>query len=152
VNQRPPTEPLRAARRRRSQGAQSGQSRQSGQVRQSGQAAVELALVFPFVAMLLLLLVQVGVIVRDQILVVHAAREGAREAAVEPAPGAARSAAVAGSGLDPDRLDVEVADRGPPGSRVRVTATYRAPTVVPIIGAAMKDIRLHASATMRVER
>lgn len=113
---------------------------------------MELALVIPFVAMLLLLLVQVGLIARDQILVVHAAREGVREAAVEPAPGAARSAALAGSGLDPGRLQIEVTDRGPPGSRVRVTATYRAPTVVPIIGAALKDIQLRASATMRVER
>ncbi len=119
---------------------------------QSGQAAVELALAFPFAALLLLLLVQVGLIVRDQILVVHAAREAAREAAVEPAPGAARDAAVSGSGLDPERLQVEVADRGPPGSRVRVTATYRAPTVVPIVGAAMGDIALRATATMRVER
>ena len=120
--------------------------------RSQGQAAVELALIVPFVAVLLLLLVQVGLIVRDQILVVHAAREGAREAAVEPAPGAARSAALAASGLDPGRLDVAVADRGPPGSRVRVTATYRAPTVVPIVGAAVRDVRLQASATMRVER
>lgn len=119
---------------------------------QAGQASVELALALPFVAMLLLLLVQVGVIVRDQILVVHAAREAAREAAVEPAPGAARSAALAGSGLDPGCLEVEVTDRGPPGSRVRVTATYRAPTLVPILGAAIKDIQLRASATMRVER
>jgi hypothetical protein len=111
-----------------------------------------LALVIPFVAVLLLVLVQVGLIARDQILVVHAAREGAREAAVEPAPGAARSAALSGSGLDAERLDVEVTDRGPPGSRVRVTATYRSPTVVPIVGAALKDIHLRASATMRVER
>ena len=111
-----------------------------------------MALVLPFVAVLLLALLQVGLIARDQILVVHAAREGAREAAVEPAPGAARSAALSGSGLDSERLDVEVTDRGPPGSRVRVTATYRSPTVVPIVGAALKDIQLRASATMRVER
>ena len=123
-----------------------------GGLAQSGQAAVELALIFPFVAMLLLLLVQVGMIVRDQILVVHAAREGAREAAVEPAPGAARDAAISSSGLAADRLDVEVSGRGAPGSRVKVTATYRAPTEVPIVGAAVKDVRLSASATMRVER
>ncbi len=124
----------------------------SSDVRQTGQAAVELALVLPFLAVLLLLLVQVGLLVRDQVLVVHAAREGAREAAVEPAPGAAREAAPAGSGLDPGRLDVDVAGRGGPGSRVKVTATYRSPTAVPVIGAAMGDMRLEASATMRVER
>ncbi|MFP5318665.1 MAG: TadE/TadG family type IV pilus assembly protein [Acidimicrobiia bacterium] len=118
----------------------------------TGQAAVELALVLPFLAVLLLLLVQVGLIVRDQVLVVHAAREGAREAAVEPAAGAARKAAVASSGLDPGRLDVAVSGRGGPGSRVRVTTSYRAPTAVPLVGAALGDIRLRASATMRVER
>jgi Flp pilus assembly protein TadG len=124
----------------------------SNHIRQAGQAAVELALVLPFLAVLLLLLVQVGMLVRDQVLVVHAAREGAREAAVEPAAGAAREAALAGSGLEPGRLDVDVTGRGGPGSRVKVTATYRSPTAIPLIGAAMGDIRLEASATMRVER
>ena len=38
-----------------------------------GQATVELALVLPVIAMLMLLLVQVGVLVRDQVLVIHAA-------------------------------------------------------------------------------
>ena len=38
-----------------------------------GQATVELALVLPVIALLMLLLVQVGVLVRDQVLVIHAA-------------------------------------------------------------------------------
>ena len=50
-----------------------------------GQASVELALVLPLVVLLLLAVVQLGLLVRDQILVVHAAREAAREAAVDPA-------------------------------------------------------------------
>src|SRR5207247_8954779 len=66
--------------------------------RDDGQAAVELALVLPLVALLLLVLVQVGLVVRDQVLVVHAAREAAREAAVDAAPEAARRAAEASSG------------------------------------------------------
>jgi len=124
----------------------------AGRAGQAGQAAVELALVLPFLAVLLLSLVQVGLLVRDQVLVVHAAREAAREAAVEPAAGAAREAALSSSGLDPGRLDVAVSGRGGPGSRVKVTATYRSPTAVPVIGAALGDMRLEASATMRVER
>ena len=47
---------------------------------------MELALVLPLVVALLLAVVQVGLIVRDQVLVVHAAREAAREAAVDPDP------------------------------------------------------------------
>ncbi|MGI9034059.1 MAG: TadE family protein [Acidimicrobiales bacterium] len=116
-----------------------------------GQAAVELALVLPLVAAVLLAIVQVGLLVRDEVLVVHAAREAAREAAVEAAAGAPRQAAVAGSGLEANRLQVDVSGRGAAGSRVRVNVRYRAPTDVPLVGAAVGDVTLQASATMRVE-
>lgn len=117
-----------------------------------GQAAVELALVLPLVVVLLLSLVQLGLLVRDQILVVHAAREAAREAAVDPAPEAPRKAAVASSSLAEARLTVSASGRGAPGSRVKVEVSYRAPTAVPLVGAAVGDLTLRASATMRVER
>jgi Flp pilus assembly protein TadG len=116
-----------------------------------GQAAVELALALPLVAVLLLALVQIGFLVRDQVLVVHAAREGVRQAAVDSGSDAARRAAAASSGLASDRLDVSVSGRGGPGSRVRVTVHYKAPTNVPLVGAAIGDLDMHASATMRVE-
>jgi Flp pilus assembly protein TadG len=117
-----------------------------------GQASVELALVLPLVFILLLGIVQLGLLVRDQILVVHAAREAAREAAVDPAADAAAGAAAASSTLDGARLTVTTSGRGATGSRVRVEVAYRAPTGVPIIGAALGDLTLRASATMRVER
>ena len=117
-----------------------------------GQASVELALVLPLVFVLLLGIVQLGLLVRDQILVVHAAREAAREAAVDPAADAASRAAAASSTLDGARLTVTTSGRGATGSRVRVEVAYRAPTGVPIIGAALGDLTLRASATMRVER
>lgn len=116
-----------------------------------GQAAVELALVLPLVATMLLALVQCGLVVRDQILVVHAAREAAREAAVDPAVEAARRAALASSTLDGERLSVVVGPRGAAGSRVRVDVDYRSATSVPIVGALMGDVRLRAWAIMRVE-
>ena len=116
-----------------------------------GQAAVELALVLPLLALLLLALVQVGLVVRDQILVVHAAREAAREAAVDPSADAARAAASGSSSLDGSRLEVTVSGRGAPGSRVRVTATYGRPTAAPLVGGVVQGLRLKASATMRVE-
>ena len=117
-----------------------------------GQAAVELALVLPLVAILLLALVQVGLIVRDQILVIHAAREAAREAAVDAGSDVPGRAAAASSTLDAGRLTVESSDRGGPGSRVEIRVSYRAPTDVPLVGGALPDITLEASATMRVER
>lgn len=117
-----------------------------------GQAAVELALVLPLVALLLLALVQAGLVIRDQILVVHAAREAAREAAVDPAADTPAKAAAASSTLDSGRLTVDSSGRGKAGSRVRVHVRYEAPTDVPIVGAALPDVTLEASATMRVER
>ena len=120
--------------------------------RGEGQAAVELALALPLVALLLLTVVQLGLLVRDQILVVHAAREGARQAAVDGAPDAARRAAVSASGLPAGGMAVSASGRGGPGSRVRVEVRYRAPTDVPLVGAALGDVTLGASATMRVER
>lgn len=119
---------------------------------EDGQAAVELALVLPLVATLLLALLQVGFVVRDQILVAHAAREAAREAAVDPEPEAARRAAVAGSGLDPSRLEIVVTGREGPGSRAEVTARFVSRTDVPVVGALLDDIPLRARAAMRVER
>jgi Flp pilus assembly protein TadG len=113
---------------------------------------VELALVLPLVVMLLLAVVQLGLLVRDQILVVHAAREAAREAAVEPAADAPRRAALASSTLTDDRLTVTSTGRGAPGSRVKVEVSYKPSTGVPLVGAAVGKLTLRASATMRVER
>ena len=117
-----------------------------------GQAAVELALVLPLVVLLLLAVVQVGLVVRDQVLVVHAAREAARQAAVDPSPDAPKRAALAGSNLQSDRLDVVVSGRGGAGSRVKVQLRYRAPAEVPLVGPALGDVTLEAEATMRVEQ
>lgn len=119
--------------------------------RDRGQSSVEVALLLPFVAVLLLGVVQVGLVVRDQVLVVHAAREAARAAAVDPAESAARDAAEAATALSPARLDVAVVGRGDVGSRVSVTVTYASPTVVPVVGRLLGDVTVSARATMRVE-
>jgi hypothetical protein len=119
--------------------------------RDEGQATVELALVLPVLVMLLMLVMQVGLVVRDQVMLIHAAREGARAAAVEDDPGAARTAALAGARLDPDRLEVTTRGRAGPGSYVTVTLTYPSLTDLPLVGRLVGDIELEASATMRVE-
>lgn len=117
-----------------------------------GQAAVELALVLPLIALLALLLLQVALVVRDQVLVVHAAREGAREAAVSAEPDAARRGALAGAHLEPGRLQAHASGRAEPGSRVRVEVRYVSVTDVPVLGPLVGDVWLSGSATMRVER
>ncbi|MEA3020457.1 MAG: hypothetical protein QOI47_1981 [Actinomycetota bacterium] len=119
--------------------------------REGGQAAVELALALPLLAIMALALLQVALVVRDQVLLTHAAREAAREAAVAGDPDAARRGALAGARLDPGRLEVRAAGRDGPGSRVTVTLSYRSPTDVPVVGALVGDVHLAASVTMRVE-
>jgi Flp pilus assembly protein TadG len=113
-----------------------------------GQAALELALCLPILALLLLALVQVGLVVRDQVAVVHAAREGARAAAVTGAgPSDAVAAAHGAVRLDAGRLAVDAAR----GDVVRVTVRYRAPTDVPLVGRLIGDVSLRATAVMRAE-
>lgn len=117
-----------------------------------GQAAVEVALVLPLVMLLALLLLQVALVLRDQVLVTHAAREAAREAAVSAGQDLPRRAALAGTDLREDRVEVEVGRRGAAGSRVRVEVRYRAPTNLPIIGPMVGDVELSGATTMRVEK
>ena len=116
-----------------------------------GQATVEAALVLPLVVLLLLAVVQVGLLVRAEVLVTHAAREAARSAAVDSDPEAAARAAKGSTTLDPHRMSVNVKGRDGPGSRVQVEVTYSAATEVPLVGALIGDVTVHATATMRVE-
>jgi Flp pilus assembly protein TadG len=126
---------------------------------------VELALVLPLLAGLLLGLVQIGLLVRDQVLVVHAAREAVRAAAVREAgvreatvregpsqngPDTARNAALAavGSTLEPDRLRVDLTEGG---GRVSVRVGYRDPIRLPLLRVVARDVRLAAYAEARRE-
>jgi hypothetical protein len=112
---------------------------------------VELVLVLPVVAIFALVVVQVALVARMQLLVTHAAREGARAAALDPTVTAARDAVVAGAPLDPAHLDVTIAGGRAPGDRVTVQVRYRAPTDVPVVGPLVPDVVVTATATMRVE-
>ncbi len=117
----------------------------------AGQAAVELVLVLPLVVVVALAALQVAVVARDQVLVVHAAREGARQAAVSPDDDAVGEAAGGATALHRARLVVRTR-RAPDAGPVTVTATYEAPTTVPIVGALVGDVELEGTVTMRFER
>ena len=117
-----------------------------------GQATVELALVLPLVAVLLLVALQVGLVLRDHVLVGHAAREAVRAAAVaeDDRTGAATRAAERAGPLASDDLHLRVVEvEG--GEAVRVELDYESSTDVPLVGTLLPDVRLSASATMRVE-
>ena len=106
----------------------------------------------PLLALLALCLVQLGLVARDQVRVTFGAREGARQAAVEDDEAAVRRAVTASTRLAADRLEIDVGDRGQPGSRVTVRVAYRAPTDLPLVGRLVGDVQLEGVATMRVER
>ncbi len=119
----------------------------------SGQGLVEFALVLPLVLIMTLALVQVGLLVKDQLVVQGSARAGARQAAVDSDDGTVREAAVsAAASLDPDRIEVSVRRVGSFGSPATVTVRYHAPIAISLVAWLFPDsVDLSASATMRQE-
>jgi hypothetical protein len=115
---------------------------------EEGQATVELALLLPFFVLLLMAIIQVGLVVHARVLVTHAAREGARAAAVGATDEEVRQAVAVAGDLPVHRLRVEVARVN--GAAV-VSVYYVDPTAVPLIGAMLSDVELAATATMRLE-
>jgi Flp pilus assembly protein TadG len=124
-----------------------------GRSRSRGSATLEFALVLPLVLVMALALVQVGVLVKDRLVVAEAARAGAREASVTVNDDAARQAAVeAAASLDPARLEVRVDRMGGTGAPVAVAVTYHAPVAIPLVTWLFPStVDLAATATMRQE-
>ena len=109
-----------------------------------GQAAVELALALPAIVMLLLAIVQFALVARDELLVVHAAREAARAASVGASGAGAAARVLPGARVSIDG-GVHV------GDTVVATVGYRAVTDLPLVGPLIPDPWLHATITMRAE-
>ncbi len=116
-----------------------------------GQATVELALALPLLVLLTLAVVQVGVLARDRVAVTHAARAGARAAAVDPSPEGVRAAVARASGLDPALFGVTVAGDASSGSLVTVRVAYRDRTDVALIGPLVPDVTLTETFVVKVE-
>ena len=116
--------------------------RRAGKQGQCGQATVELALVLPLVAVIGWAFLEVGLVLRDNVLCVHAAREAARALAVGEDPVAA---AQRRSGLGPEL--VVTFDRET-GTAVVVLALGRR---LPLFGRLAPGASLRQQATMRIE-
>lgn len=99
----------------------------------------------------MLVFVQVGLLVRDHILVVHSAREAARAAAVDPTTEAATAAAIAATGLDSDKLHVDTAGNRTTGGLLQVTVRYRPELAVPIVDRLFPAVTIQETLTVRVE-
>jgi TadE-like protein len=116
-------------------------------------ASVEFALVLPLVLLMALALLEIGLLVKDRLVVEGSARAGARQGAVTRDDAeAARAAERAAVGLDPGRLEFLVNREGGAGSPVTVKVLYHAPVVVPLVTWLFPDsIDLQATAIMRQE-
>jgi Flp pilus assembly protein TadG len=116
-------------------------------------AAVEFALVLPLVLTMVLAILQVGLLVKDRLVIEGSARAGARQGAVSSDEAAVRQAAVdAAASLDPDLLEVSIQREGGGGTAVTVTVVYHAPVVVPVVDWLFPAVvDLTATAVMRQE-
>jgi Flp pilus assembly protein TadG len=116
-------------------------------------AAVEFALVLPLVLIMGLALLQVGLLLKDQLVLQGSARAGARVGAVTADDAEVRQAAIdAAPSLDTEQLEVSVLREGGGGSPVTVVIVYHAPLVVPLVDWLFPAVvDLSASAVMRQE-
>jgi Flp pilus assembly protein TadG len=135
-------------RARRPLRARRGEADPFGRRGTRGQATVEFAFLLPLVVLAALAVIQVALVVRDQMGVVHAAREAARAVSVDTDPASAARAAH----RTLPRAEVSVTDRPRVGGEITVHVRYHSVTSLPLVGALFPDPDLSASATMRVER
>jgi hypothetical protein len=121
-----------------------------------GQATLEAALTLPVVLLALLLIVQVGIVVRDALALTGAAREGARTAAVTASDDEARAAIRQAAGpLDAGRIEIAFAPSADwaAGEAITVRCSYVERLAIPIVSRIVSfDLPLRASSTMRAER
>lgn len=107
---------------------------------------MELALATPVLCLLLLGIVQLTVVVRDQLRLIELARVAARAASVADDPG---GAAAGTTGRDPPN-GMQMTTSVEAGT-VTVSMSAVTITTVPLIGDLLPDITLEASSTMPLE-
>jgi Flp pilus assembly protein TadG len=118
-----------------------------------GSAAVEFALVLPLLLVVLLGFVQVGLVVRDRVLVEAAARAAARAAAIVDDQTQIEGAAMdAAPSLDPSHATVEVTRAGTRGDPVSVRIVYDDPVRLPLVAWLVGDgVTMTSTAVIRQE-
>lgn len=130
----------------------------SGGRSERGAALVEFALVAGLLIFLLLAVVELSLLLNAQIVLVSAAREGVRRAAVDGGSSAAAARRVQESlrlgRIDPHRAEVRIAPRRAGyGGTVRVRIRYRYPLMTAAVRALAGDsVLLTAEAIARGER
>jgi Flp pilus assembly protein TadG len=115
---------------------------------EDGQSTVEFALVLPVIVLFMLMIVQVGIVVRQKILVTNSSREAARILSVEN-----------NSGRATDKVkemisdaDVKISRPSKQGEYLTVTVSDVVPSNLPIIGNILPDVTVKSKTSMRVEK
>jgi Flp pilus assembly protein TadG len=106
--------------------------------------------VLPLLLVLMFGIMEVAVVARSEIQLLHAAREGARAAAASPDAGVAAQAARSALGPRGANARISVVRPSSVGSKATVRISLRHKVAAPLFGGFPVD--LGASASMRVER
>jgi hypothetical protein len=117
------------------------------------QATAEFALVLPLLLLVFLLFAQAVTVMRAQIAVTAAAREGARKGVETGNPVLIEGAALrSAAGLDSEKIRVAVSG-GPRrrGEWIRVEVEYEVPITIPAVGRFFPAVTVSGSAEMRIE-
>ena len=114
-----------------------------------GQSTVELAVIIPILVLLILLSVQAALVLRDRVLVVHAARAAARAVIVDPQVTSA-VAALELQGPPISTASVTLSGGSSGGSLATVTVRMRA-TRVPIVGRVVASTVLQERLVVMIE-
>lgn len=117
---------------------------------QRGSATVEFVLVFPLIVLVLVASLEVAALARTRMVVVAAAREGARVAATHPDPARAVAAVRGALGDAGDAARISVARPHVVGRPATVEVSLRQKLRAPLLE--WMSVTLTGRATMRVER
>jgi len=114
-----------------------------------GQSTVELAVVLPVVVVLVLVVLQAALLVRDRVVLVHATRAVGRTVIVDPTEHAARRTLV-DQGPPGAHATVQLSGDRRPGGLVTVRLAAR-PTQLPLVGRVVGAIELREQLVVMVE-
>lgn len=115
---------------------------------EQGQATVEIAVVIPVLAIFLMLIIQVGVVVRQHMLVAHASREAARALSVDNDKGKAKD--LVNKIISEPKIKLDRPNTAGEYLNVEVSNVVKSP--LPIVGELIPDITVKSKTTMRVEK
>ena len=116
-----------------------------------GQATLEFALLLPALMLIVMFSVQVFLLTRDQMMLLHAARAASRAVAVSNDPSLAQSVVVGSTQLDPRRLTVSVLGDAQPGEEVAVRLEYRSQVAFALFRLMVEEVAIVEELVMIAE-